>query len=273
MCTLSTENQPVSPYATEELNRPLIIMLDIHTCWSYFLYFFKFFRFPLYINQNLGDQDNTNFRAVLADVAPATPTMRNHPYFQPPDIGAHHQFFCEYPELQDYEPCSADDNRGCWLRPKNKSSGLPEYNTHTDYEHFYPKGILRRYNLTVTNTTLYPDGCTNNQCKVLVDEIAQEGPSFPGPWLRACWGDTVEVTINNNLTCNGTSIHWHGLRMLNNVENDGVNGVTQCPIAPGHSYTYKFLAGQYGTSWYHSHYSLQVITTASRAYYVLADLR
>lgn len=38
---------------------------------------------------------------------------------------------------------------------------------------------------------------------------------------------------------------------------DGVNGVTQCPIAIGDSFTYKFKATQYGTSWYHSHYSLQ----------------
>ena len=45
--------------------------------------------------------------------------------------------------------------------------------------------------------------------------------------------------------------------MLNNVQNDGVNGVTQCPIAPGDTYTYEFHASQYGSSWYHSHYSLQ----------------
>lgn len=29
---------------------------------------------------------------------------------------------------------------------------------------------------------------------------------------------------------NGTAIHWHGLRQLNNNEFDGVPGVTQCPI-------------------------------------------
>lgn len=34
-------------------------------------------------------------------------------------------------------------------------------------------------------------------------------------------------------------------------------GVTQCPIAPGQTLTYKFKATQYGTSWYHSHLSLQ----------------
>ena len=38
---------------------------------------------------------------------------------------------------------------------------------------------------------------------------------------------------------------------------DGVNGVTQCPIAPGDSFTYSWKAQQYGSSWYHSHYSVQ----------------
>jgi FtsP/CotA-like multicopper oxidase with cupredoxin domain len=41
------------------------------------------------------------------------------------------------------------------------------------------------------------------------------------------------------------------------MEMDGVNGVTQCPIAPNDTFTYTFRAMQYGTSWYHSHYSLQ----------------
>lgn len=38
---------------------------------------------------------------------------------------------------------------------------------------------------------------------------------------------------------------------------DGVPGVTQCPIAPGTSLTYSFHLTQYGTTWYHSHLSLQ----------------
>lgn len=33
--------------------------------------------------------------------------------------------------------------------------------------------------------------------------------------------------------------------------------VTQCPIAPGSSYTYTWKAVQYGSSWYHSHYYVQ----------------
>ncbi len=67
----------------------------------------------------------------------------------------------------------------------------------------------------------------------------------------------TEITVKNNLSFNGTTVHWHGLRQLESLEMDGVNAVTQCPIAPGESYTYRFRAIQYGTSWYHSHYSLQ----------------
>ena len=33
--------------------------------------------------------------------------------------------------------------------------------------------------------------------------------------------------------------------------------MTECPVPPGASKTYKFRAQQYGTSWYHSHFSAQ----------------
>lgn len=77
------------------------------------------------------------------------------------------------------------------------------------------------------------------------------------PWIEACWGDWLEITVENHLKHNGTTIHWHGARLLNSFEHDGVNAISQCPIAPGDHYTYKFRVTQYGTSWYHSHYSLQ----------------
>ena len=66
---------------------------------------------------------------------------------------------------------------------------------------------------------------------------------------------TVHVT--NYHPDNGTTIHWHGIRQLHSNEADGVNGVTQCPIATKETYTYNFKATQYGHTWYHSHYSLQ----------------
>lgn len=48
---------------------------------------------------------------------------------------------------------------------------------------------------------------------------------------------------------NGSSLHFHGIRQLNTSQMDGVASVTQCPIAPGDSYTYTWKASQYGSSW------------------------
>ena len=81
--------------------------------------------------------------------------------------------------------------------------------------------------------------------------------TMPGPAIRANWGDEVVVHVTNNMATNGSAIHWHGVRQLNNNAMDGTPGVTQCPIAPGKSMTYKFHADQYGTTWYHSHFSFQ----------------
>lgn len=71
------------------------------------------------------------------------------------------------------------------------------------------------------------------------------------------WGDTVSVTVKNSLQYNGTSIHWHGISQHNTNSMDGVNGVTECALAPGSSKTYTWQATQYGTTWYHSHHSGQ----------------
>lgn len=70
-------------------------------------------------------------------------------------------------------------------------------------------------------------------------------------------GQTISVKVNNKLKHNGTSIHWHGIRQWLTMHMDGVNGVTQCPIAPNDSFTYTWKAMQYGSAWYHSHYSVQ----------------
>ena len=81
--------------------------------------------------------------------------------------------------------------------------------------------------------------------------------TVPGPLITASWGDNLVIHVTNNLKANGTAIHWHGLRQLDSVEYDGVPGVTQCAIAPGKTLTYRFKVTQYGSTWYHSHFSLQ----------------
>lgn len=37
-----------------------------------------------------------------------------------------------------------------------------------------------------------------------------------------------------------------------------MGGITECPLAPGRTKTYEFVATQYGTGWYHSHLSVQL---------------
>jgi FtsP/CotA-like multicopper oxidase with cupredoxin domain len=74
---------------------------------------------------------------------------------------------------------------------------------------------------------------------------------FPGPLIEANWGDWIEVKVTNQLTDEGTSIHWHGILQKGTPWYDGVPSVSQCPIAPGQSFTYRFRADLYGSSWYH----------------------
>ncbi|MBD4678244.1 multicopper oxidase domain-containing protein, partial [Xanthomonas citri pv. citri] len=69
-----------------------------------------------------------------------------------------------------------------------------------------------------------------------------------GPLLRAQTGDLLKVSVANDLP-EDTSVHWHGLALRNDA--DGVQGVTQDPIAAGETYTYDFRLSHPGTYWYH----------------------
>jgi FtsP/CotA-like multicopper oxidase with cupredoxin domain len=73
----------------------------------------------------------------------------------------------------------------------------------------------------------------------------------PGPTIRARQGDVVEVKLANDSVPGGTTLHWHGLDVPNAM--DGVAGVTQDAVPVGGSFTYRFVANQVGTYWYHSH--------------------
>ncbi|KAK6393792.1 hypothetical protein LTR65_002169 [Meristemomyces frigidus] len=74
--------------------------------------------------------------------------------------------------------------------------------------------------------------------------------SYPGPELEV-------VHVTNKIPNLGTTIHWHGIRQFGTNDMDGVNGVTQCPIAANQEYTYNMSVQQYGHTWYHSHYQTQ----------------
>ncbi|KAJ5720790.1 multicopper oxidase [Penicillium malachiteum] len=113
-------------------------------------------------------------------------------------------------------------------------------------------GVTRHYNFTISRAWKSPDGY--NKSVILVND------QFPGPMIEANWGDMIEVTVTNNIDSldEGITLHWHGITQKKTPWHDGVPGVSQCPIAPqGGSFTYRFQADQYGTGWYHSHYSAQ----------------
>ncbi|MDQ0113445.1 multicopper oxidase family protein [Paenibacillus harenae] len=74
---------------------------------------------------------------------------------------------------------------------------------------------------------------------------------IPGPEIRVKKGQLVEVTLLNEDIEGGVTLHWHGLDVPN--AEDGVAGATQNAVMPGGKHTYRFMAEQVGTFWYHSH--------------------
>jgi FtsP/CotA-like multicopper oxidase with cupredoxin domain len=72
----------------------------------------------------------------------------------------------------------------------------------------------------------------------------------PGPVLEGNVGDVLEVRLTNLLP-EPTTIHWHGLRLAPPM--DGTEDV-QSAVAPGETFTYRFLLRDAGTFWYHPHF-------------------
>lgn len=172
------------------------------------------------------------------------------PVFPPPGgrrKWAGSDFKCDYSRMVGWEFCGDDPNDpGCWLRHTNGS----RFDIGTDYEKVAPLGTVRQFNFTISDGTWNTDGLTSNDMQLVNEQ-------YPGPWVQACWGDRIIVNVTNNLKWNGTAIHWHGIRLENRMHMDGVPGITQCPIAPKDFFVYDFTTQQYGSSWYHSHYSVQ----------------
>tara|TARA_R110000868_G_scaffold98706_2_gene271737 strand:- start:22532 stop:24778 length:2247 start_codon:yes stop_codon:yes gene_type:complete len=103
-----------------------------------------------------------------------------------------------------------------------------------------------RYELTVTDTIVNYSGKEKRA-------IAVNG-QIPMPTLTFTEGDIAEIVVHNKLT-ESTSLHWHGLYLPN--KEDGVPYLTQMPIEPNETFTYRFPIIQSGTHWYHSHSGLQ----------------
>ena len=147
---------------------------------------------PIGDGLNLGHHPHGSIRPI-----PATSTSARQPgpTFKPPTgrIGGlpGSEFQCEYPEMVDYEFCSTDQDRGCWLRNKINHT---EYNIYTDYETVTPIGIDRYYIFNTTDFNITADGQVDTHGKafqLVHPDGTADKPIFPGPWLQACWGDVL----------------------------------------------------------------------------------
>ena len=106
---------------------------------------------------------------------------------------------------------------------------------------------------TVVRYDLYAKDTVVNYSGKEKRAIAVNG-QIPMPTLIFTEGDTAEIVLHNQLR-ESTSLHWHGVQLPN--REDGVPFLTQMPIPPGGTYTYRFPVKQNGTYWYHSHSGFQ----------------
>ncbi len=111
------------------------------------------------------------------------------------------------------------------------------------------------------------DTGTDRKADVVVDLVARQGKvrlasgstidgytlngTSPGPLIEARVGELVEVRVRNESVTEGIALHWHGVDVPN--AQDGVAGVTQDAVMKGEEHTYRWIAPDAGTYWYHSH--------------------
>ena len=75
--------------------------------------------------------------------------------------------------------------------------------------------------------------------------------SIPGPLIKVPQGAEIILTLKNETDAD-TTLHSHGIRLENRF--DGVPEVTQEPVKPGKSFTYKLKFPDAGVYWYHPHF-------------------
>lgn len=111
---------------------------------------------------------------------------------------------------------------------------------------------VRTYDWIIVDKEGDPDGVAKPMMTI--------NGQFPGPLIEVNEGDVVEVNVHNSAV-NSTAIHWHGIFQNGTNWMDGAAGVTQCPIAPGASFRYRFnVTGQSGTYFYHGHQGVQALS-------------
>jgi FtsP/CotA-like multicopper oxidase with cupredoxin domain len=79
----------------------------------------------------------------------------------------------------------------------------------------------------------------------------------PGKEIRFSAGDTLVAELSNRLPGQTTtSVHWHGIALRNDM--DGMPPVTQAAVPAGSNFTYRFIADDPGTYFFHPHVGVQL---------------
>ncbi|XP_060591809.1 uncharacterized protein LOC132746615 isoform X2 [Ruditapes philippinarum] len=131
-----------------------------------------------------------------------------------------------------------------WL-PMRRNNNEKVYINETD-------GLLYIHGDT-TNTTVDPedvvlaDGSPHERALILFNK------TMPGPTITVYVNQEVIIHVRNHMTSHGVTVHFHGIDMKGTPWMDGAAFVTQCPILPGQTFTYKFTPNRHGTFYYHSH--------------------
>ncbi|XP_064643303.1 uncharacterized protein LOC135497379 [Lineus longissimus] len=95
------------------------------------------------------------------------------------------------------------------------------------------------------------DGYSENKLVYVINGTS------PGPEIAVYENQEVIVHVRNKLPAEMLSLHWHGIHQIGTPWMDGVAFITQWPILPGGTFTYRFKANPAGTHWYHSHVEFQ----------------
>ncbi|WP_455272061.1 multicopper oxidase family protein [Rhizobium herbae] len=98
-----------------------------------------------------------------------------------------------------------------------------------------------------TEAAFASDGITPKVMTYGTNEVAATG--MP-PVIRMKKGEPFAARLMNALD-EPTTIHWHGLRIVNAM--DGVPEMTQPYVYPGDGFDYAFTPPDAGTFWYHPH--------------------
>ena len=94
-------------------------------------------------------------------------------------------------QVTDSSCTNGQFTRACW------GDG---FSIATDFDLKFPTtGNTVTYNLEITNATCNPDGGPSKWCTLVNGQ-------FPGPVIRATWGDHLVINVKNSMQHNGTSM-------------------------------------------------------------------